>query len=131
MNKSFLCLLLLPFFICCSDDPDVVDPTPTLVGSWELVEVCFSIGTGDCEEKKPDYTESISFTETGRLELARDNEVCGATYTFDGNESLNLVADDNTCNFDKVTYRVSELTESTLTLHPPCREACTQKYRRI
>lgn len=130
MKKSLWLLLILPVFICCSDEPEMVGP-PTLVGSWELVKVCFSTGGASCDEKEPDYQESISFTETGRLELVRDNEVCAASYTYDGVESLNLVADDNNCNFDQTTYRVSELTEMTLVLFPPCREACSQTYMRI
>lgn len=123
-------LLFVLFCFSCEDALET-DSSPTVVGAWELVEVCFSIGTGGCEEEKPDYTESIEFTETGNMEIVRDNNVCEGTYIFDGKEMLNLEADNNTCNFDKTTYRVSMLTDDELILHPPCREACTQKYRRI
>ena len=130
MKYALYLLLLSSFLFSCSEDP-AIDTAPTLVGSWELIEVCFSIGTGTCTEEKPDYIETISFTETGILELVRDNEVCAASYTYDGGENLDLEADNNVCNFDVVTYRVSELSETMLILHPPCREACTQTYRRI
>lgn len=123
-------LLFIPFFISCEDSLDP-EATPNLVGSWELVEVCFSIGNGDCEEKKPDYNESIEFLETGEIEIVRDNNLCNGSYTFDGKEMLDLEANNNNCNFDKTTYRVSILTNDKLTLHPPCREACSQHYRRI
>lgn len=130
MIKYCTWFLLIILCFSCEDSLET-EESPTLVGSWELVEVCFSIGTGGCEEKIPDYTESIEFTNTGRIEIVRDNSICEGTYIFDGKEMLDLEADNSNCNFDKTSYRVSVLTSDGLTLHPPCREACSQHYRRI
>lgn len=120
-------LLILPLFLACADE---ADENPSLDGEWELIEVCFSIGTGECTAKAPDYKETINFTDNS-FEINRDGEICTGTQLFDGKASIDLSATTNTCNFDETTYRVSELTATTLILHPPCREGCSQTYKRI
>lgn len=112
--------------ICANDE--------TLIGDWELNKQCFSNGASSCGEENletPDFMETISFGEDGTLTITVDGVVCNGRYSFDGEESLDLQADDTNCNFDNTTFKVFDLTPISVTINPPCREACIKQYVRI
>lgn len=145
MKLKSYSLALITLFItgllvlaCSSGDtcPDVgiCEGDATLIGDWELDQQCFSNGASSCSEENletPDFIETISFREDGSLTITIDGVVCNGSYSFDGEESLDLQADDTNCNFDNTTFSVFDLTPNTVTINPPCREACIKKYVRI
>lgn len=135
MEKVAIIILVASSFlvglISCSDsEPQEI----TLIGQWELNEICFSDGASSCNEeeiKSPDFEETITFNADGRFLIIRDGSECKGAFTYDGRQELVMEADNNICNFDSVAFRVFDLAATSVEINPPCREACVKRYVRL
>lgn len=127
-------ILLLFISICFSYCSDPVEQEVTLVGQWKLDKVCFSNGASSCDKENlqdAGSDEVFTFNADGTLSLRTGNTECSGTYEFDSNEILSLNSEDTSCNFSNTTYRVFDLLANSVTINPPCREACIKTYVRL
>jgi len=135
MNK-FLVLILIATstLISATSCSKSEEQKITLIGQWELNEICFSDGASRCDEgeiKAPDFKETMTFSSDGSVVIIRDGSECIGSFTYDNKEELIMKADDANCNFDNAIFRVFDLTTNSVTINPPCREACVKRYVRI
>lgn len=135
MNKlAVLILIAISILINATSCSEQEEQEITLIGQWELNEICFSDGASRCGEaeiKAPDFKETMTFNTDGSVVIIRDGSECIGTYNYDNKEELVMQADDADCNFDNTTFRVFDLTSTTVTINPPCREACIKRYVRL
>jgi len=106
----------------------------TLVGKWKLEKVCYSDGASSCDNDKLQlvlFDEVFTFNDDGTMKLFTEDVTCRGEYTYDGKEMLDLYSEQGGCNFSNTTYRVFNLTANTVTINPPCREACIKTYIRV
>ena len=135
--KSIKQLVLFSLLALCSCSESMSGENEeqiSLIGQWKLEKVCYSDGASSCGEDKLQivlFNEVFTFNEDMTMNLVTDNTTCRGTYTYDNKEMLDLNSKDGNCNFSNTTYRVFDLTANSVTINPPCREACIKTYVRI
>jgi len=130
MHRLIIFIFISICFTFCSES-EVQEIT--LVGSWKLDKVCYSDGASSCSNDKlqdAGSDEVFTFNADGSLNLRTGNTECNGTYEYDGVEILMLNSDNASCNFSNATYRVYDLMANSVTINPPCREACIKTYLR-
>lgn len=131
MLRLITFILLSICFTYCSESEE---QEITLVGTWKLDKVCYSDGASTCSNEMlqdAGSDEVFTFNSDGSLNLRTGNTECSGTYEYDGKEILILNSDNASCNFSNATYRVFDLMANTVTINPPCREACIKTYVRL
>ncbi len=131
MNKiiAFIFISICLTFCSKTEEQDI-----TLVGMWRLDKVCYSDGASNCDNdslEDPGSDEVFIFRADGTMRLTTGNTSCDGAYEYDGKEILDLNSDNTSCNFSNTTYRVFDLQANSVTINPPCREACIKAYVRI
>ena len=130
MQRIILLLLIATCFTFCSESEE---QAITLVGTWKLDKVCYSDGASTCSNDNLEDAgsdEVFTFNADGSLNLRTGNTECSGTYEYNGMEMLILNSDNASCNFSNATYRVLNLLANSVTINPPCREACIKTYVR-
>jgi len=120
--------------ICMSNCSAPEEQEITLVGQWRLDKVCFSDGASVCSNEllvEASFDEVFTFNADGTMNLTTGNTACRGTYEYDGLEDLILNSDNASCNFSNATHKVFNLEANSVTINPPCREACIKSYVRI
>ena len=128
----FILFILIPICFTFCTDPE--EQEITLTGKWKLDKVCYSDGASTCSNdllQDAGSEEVFTFSTDGTMNLVTGNTECAGTYEFDGTSSLVLNSDNASCNFSNATYRVFDLLSNSVTINPPCREACIKTYIRI
>jgi hypothetical protein len=139
--KNALGLLALSAVLGCggaeSLSPEQTALQAPLVGRWKLVELRSDIGNGRSTYQPVDgfLSETITFRANGRYVVESSNRVSHAKqfwfYRVLDDERLEMVYIANTAERPTSTWRYTDRTDSTLTLHYGCVEACSGKYVRV
>lgn len=127
-NITFALLLLMAVIItagCSSQNTKVA--SPTLVGKWQLTETLSDPGDGS-GKWMPAEKDSKQLVEFGKDGSVSGNAMPETShYTITDSIHLALTQQGNTA---PITYRY-KVAQNTLTLNPPCREACGMRYIRV
>jgi hypothetical protein len=102
-----------------------------IFGTWKLVSYWQDIGNGTGTWITPDFTETITFTESGEFSSSPSFPLYSRGYTkYIAKETIiNFYPATSTNNADD-TFTYS-LQGSTLTFYPRCRETCTRIYQLV
>ena len=127
-NRSITFITLVAISIasaCVSQKNNVT--TPTLVGKWQLTETLADIGDG-----KGTWT-AVSKDSVLTSEFKSDGSITGnampgtTRYAITDSVHLAMTVEHNVTPID-YRYKVSQ---DTLLLNPPCREACGMRFIRV
>lgn len=111
--------------------PEVEDIT--LIGKWDLKKLCFSDGASSCtidDMWDADYSEIVTFFESGEFSINRDGEDCQGTFTTPRENGILLKAGGDPCFFSEIEYSILSQTADTLIMSPLCIEGCPMMYTR-
>lgn len=136
--KTKITLILTGLFLLvlsCKNDDDSNNNVnePTLIGTWQLIEIYGDPGDGSGGFEPVDSDKSISFFENGTL--TSNGSLCNMSNqagdstngTYNTEESVILPSD---CSFEN--YQIFfEIENSNLILSYPCIEACNEKYIKL
>jgi hypothetical protein len=127
-NRSIKLLILLTIVMAsaCSLYKGRSSSSP-LAGKWQLTETLSDPGDGS-GKWVPAETGVIKYVTFGTDGTVGGNALAGTTrFAYTDSTHIALTQKGNTL---PVTYRY-KISQSTLTLNPPCREACGMRYVRM
>ena len=127
-NKTFALLLFFATSIAaaCSTQNTKIT-APTLVGKWQLTETLSDPGDGSGKwmPAEKGNVQVVAFGKDGSV----SGNAMPETSHYAITDSIHLALTQQG-NVAPITYRY-KITQNTLTLNPPCREACGMRYIRV
>ncbi len=134
MKRATLFLLLL-IESSCQTAPDIVQPGPGLIGSWQYVERGYSPGAGYIVDQIPKTpVQRVDFLPNSTLRTANISDQLfarGRTYRLDSTQygrSVLLFDGEGEIVGLSMTMRIRN---DTLRLSPPCIEGCHFAFVRL
>lgn len=118
--------LVIAAFAACTTQKSHIN-TSGLTGRWQLTQTLADIGDGKATWQ-PASKDSVLIVELKSDGSITGNAMPGTThYTITDSVHLAVTIEHNTAPID---YRY-KVTNDTLLLNPPCREACGMKFIRL
>lgn len=126
-NKLYttIILLIIAFAACTSIKRK--SNAPAIAGKWQLTETLADIGDGKATwtPASKDSIQSVEFSKDGKV----SGNALYSTTAYKVTDSTH-VEFTITGNTSTVTHRY-QVTDTTLLLNPPCREACGMRFIRM
>lgn len=132
MRKLTLFIFILSV-LACSSIPEL-NISDSIVGEWELLEDCFSIGSAELQCNEPNERTVLTFAEDNRYVFFQGSSSCSGNFTLDSlnRDQLEFVSDEENCIIRSGSARVVLLNSRSLELSWfGCIEPCISRYNRM
>ena len=122
-----LIILSMLLIACACSSPSCEDEVFELIGSWELVQFCFSPGDASCPIQTPTEDEIIEFRSDSTFTLSIGDSTTLGTFSI----SNRLI--EYRDSFGSIIQQrvILETSRCRLEMGPLCFEACREYYEKI
>lgn len=128
MRQLYVICFVLAWLSCSDSDSYCTNEEFNLIGSWQLIEFCFSPGNASCPIRYPEEEEIISFRSDSTYTYSIGDQSTTGTFSVSG---IRVDFNSETENPSLTSRILNPLSGCSLELNPQCIEECRSLFEKV